>query len=59
MGDYDIPALTDYILNNTGFEKLAYIGHSQGNTQIFYAMSHKLAYFQEKWSLYVALAPPV
>ena len=32
MGDYDIPAVTEYIINITGHPKIAYVGHSQGTT---------------------------
>jgi hypothetical protein len=32
MGLYDVPAEIDYILNVTGYEKLSYIGHSEGTT---------------------------
>lgn len=29
IGYYDLPAMIDYILKETGFTKLGYIGHSQ------------------------------
>jgi len=32
MGEYDIPAVIDYIQYGTGGQKVAYIGHSQGTT---------------------------
>ena len=32
MGQYDLPAVFDYIAEVTGEEKIAYIGHSQGTT---------------------------
>jgi pimeloyl-ACP methyl ester carboxylesterase len=32
MGDYDAPAQVDYVRKATGFDKLTYIGHSQGTT---------------------------
>lgn len=35
MGKYDVPANVDFILEQTGFEKLIYMGHSQGTTQWF------------------------
>lgn len=28
MGTLDVPAMTKYVLNYTGFDKLTYIGHS-------------------------------
>jgi pimeloyl-ACP methyl ester carboxylesterase len=30
MAEFDQPALWDYILKETGVEKITYIGHSQG-----------------------------
>ncbi len=38
MAKYDIPAMLRYILHATGFEKLAYVGHSQGTIQMFAAL---------------------
>lgn len=35
MGQYDIPASIDFILNKTNHSKLHYMGHSQGTTQFF------------------------
>jgi len=35
MALYDLPAYLEYIINTTGFEKVDYVGHSQG-TMIFY-----------------------
>jgi len=33
MGLYDVPAMTDFILEKTGYDQLAaYIGHSEGTT---------------------------
>ena len=57
MGQYDQPAIIDYILNITNNSKLAYIGHSQGTTQMFYALSKYGDSMREKLSLFVALAP--
>lgn len=39
MGKYDVPANIDYIINETGFSKVAYVGHSQGTTQMFAALA--------------------
>ena len=60
MGLYDQPAYMDYILNNTGLEKIsAYIGHSEGTSQMFIGASLKPDYFKSKVDLFVALAPIV
>mmetsp|Transcript_20866 Transcript_20866/g.25607 ORF Transcript_20866/g.25607 Transcript_20866/m.25607 type:complete len:98 (+) Transcript_20866:330-623(+) len=32
MGKYDLPAMIDLIQNETGGQKVAYVGHSQGTT---------------------------
>lgn len=32
MGKYDVPAVIDYIQSQTGGQKVAYAGHSQGTT---------------------------
>ena len=57
MGQYDIPAVIDTIQAKTGGQKVAYIGHSQGTTQMFSALSENSAYFADKVPLYVALGP--
>ena len=41
MGDYDLPALIDYSRKVTGQNKVAYISHSLGTTEMFYAISNK------------------
>lgn len=35
MGQYDVPTNIDFVLQQTGVEKLTYIGHSQGTTQFW------------------------
>lgn len=44
MGIYDHPAVIDYILNQTGYSKLNYIGHSQGTTTLLVLLSLKPEY---------------
>ncbi|XP_035711822.1 gastric triacylglycerol lipase-like [Folsomia candida] len=39
MGDKDIPAVIDYILNTTGHKKLKYVGFSMGTTMFWTMMS--------------------
>ena len=39
MGRYDLTRSIDFILEQTTAKKLTYIGHSIGNTQMFYALS--------------------
>ena len=39
MAQYDIVSNVEYVLNATGFEKLSYVGHSQGTIQAFAGFS--------------------
>ncbi|KAJ6240394.1 lysosomal acid lipase-related [Anaeramoeba flamelloides] len=55
---YDLEATFDFILDKTGFEKLGYVGHSQGTTMMFCLLTTNPEY-AKKINLFVALAPPV
>ena len=57
MGLYDAPAQIDYVRKITGYNKLTYMGHSQGTTQMFYALSKNEDFWAERLNLFVALAP--
>ena len=57
MGKYDAPAQVDYVRNYTSSEKVTYIGHSQGTSQMFSAMSFNQTYWESRLNLFVALAP--
>jgi pimeloyl-ACP methyl ester carboxylesterase len=35
MGFYDVPAMTSFILKETGHPQLSYVGHSMGTTMFF------------------------
>lgn len=59
LGQYDLPAFTDYILSQTNHKKLAYFGHSMGTTAAMYALTLDNQYYKERWSLIVCLAPPL
>ncbi|OXB53473.1 hypothetical protein ASZ78_017035 [Callipepla squamata] len=56
MAMYDVPAMVSFILQETGQEKLFYIGHAQGNSLGFIAFS-SMPHLAEKISLFIALAP--
>ncbi|TMW47666.1 hypothetical protein DOY81_007256 [Sarcophaga bullata] len=56
IGVYDLPAMLDYVLLNTGFKKLGYFGHSQGTTSFFVLCSMRPEY-NEKITMMHALAP--
>ena len=58
MGEYDAPAQVEYALNFVGQRKAAaFIGHSQGSSQMFYALSAHPDFWKKKVNLFVALAP--
>ncbi|XP_045536365.1 lipase 1-like [Papilio machaon] len=55
-GYYDLPAIIDRVLNETGFKKLNAIGFSQGNT-IFYVLCSTRPEYNSKINVMMALAP--
>jgi len=57
MGKYDAVAQVEKALSVSGKSKLTWIGHSQGTSQMFYAMSTNASYWKSKLNLFVALAP--
>ena len=57
MGDNDIPAVIQYIIQETNHPKVAYIGHSQGTTQMFYGLATNEDFFADKVSVFMALGP--
>ena len=57
MGDYDAPAQVDFVRSQTKTDKVTYIGHSQGTTQMFYGIAKQEEFWKERLNLYVALAP--
>lgn len=57
MAQYDLPAVVDYVLNTTGAAKTGYVGHSQGTTQAFAALSLLRPELNDKLSVFIALAP--
>ncbi|XP_045497930.1 lipase 1-like [Colias croceus] len=56
IGNYDLPAFIDYVLQETGYEKLNAIGHSQGTT-IFFVMGSMRTEYNDKVNALIALAP--
>jgi len=52
----DLPSQINYVLQQTGVEKLTYIGHSEGTIQAFAGFIHNTT-LAERVNLYVALAP--
>ncbi|KAL3280207.1 hypothetical protein HHI36_017707 [Cryptolaemus montrouzieri] len=55
---YDLPAFVDYILEKTGFDKLFFIGHSQGAT-VYAAFVSRRPEYNQKVALCCLLGPPI
>lgn len=49
--------MVDYVRGFTGQDKIAYIGHSQGTTQMFSALSENKGDLKRKINAFIALAP--
>ncbi|XP_026725377.1 lipase 3-like [Trichoplusia ni] len=56
IGNFDLPAFIDYILETTGQSKLHYIGHSQGGTT-FLVLNSLRPEYNEKFISFQGLAP--
>ena len=60
MGTVDVPAFLDKITEVTGHEKMSYIGYSNGNVQMTYAlMMMEESYFVDKLDRVVYQAPGI
>lgn len=57
LGKYDAPAQIDFVRQLTGKDKIGYIGHSQGTTQMFSALSLNHGDLNSKINSFIALAP--
>jgi len=58
MGIYDIKSHFQYIQKDTGYEKIVYIGHSQGTTQVFAAISDDPS-FANSFKQFIGLGPVI
>lgn len=56
IGYYDLPAMIDYIIKETGEQKMQYIGFSQGTTA-FWVMTSSRPEYNDKITAMQALAP--
>ena len=59
MGKFDLPANLNYIIKKTGFQRVKYIGHSQGATQVFSALAKNHGGVRSLLDNFFALAPVV
>ena len=57
IAEYDLPAFFDYVTKATGKEKIDYVGHSQGTTSLFAALSDRNPVVTEKLGKVMALGP--
>lgn len=58
IGKHDVPAMINYILKQTGYQKLSYVGHSMGCAVFFIAMiTHPE--LNSKIDVMMAMAPGV
>lgn len=58
MGTHDTPKVIDLIKTRTKVDKITYIGHSEGTTQIMAGASLIPDFYKDSFKLAVFLAPP-
>ncbi|KND03359.1 uncharacterized protein SPPG_02402 [Spizellomyces punctatus DAOM BR117] len=56
MAKFDVPAVVNYVCETTGWNKVAYLGYSQGTAQMFMSLSVSEE-MNEKVAIFVGLAP--
>ncbi|KAM7351818.1 lipase 1-like isoform 2-T2 [Cochliomyia hominivorax] len=56
IGYFDLPVMIDHILNQTGYKKISYVGHSQGTTA-FWVLCSLHPQYNSKITMMHALAP--
>ena len=54
-----MPAMIDYIVALTKYEKVVFVGHSLANLAIYSGITDNLEYYQKRLSLMINLAPPL
>lgn len=59
MSKYDLPAAFKYICNVTGFEKIDYIGHSQGSMIMFIALAERNEAVKSRLKHFIAWGPVI
>ena len=57
MAAIDLPSFFQYVVNQTAQEKINYVGHSQGTTMMFAALSEKNPFITEHLKTFIALGP--
>lgn len=59
MAKYDVPANIDYVKNATGYEKIDYLGHSQGSFSFFLAILNDPDYINKNIASFSAIGTVV
>lgn len=57
FGIYDLPAMINFIKSTSNVEKILFVGHSLGTTQLFAGYSIIPEYFSENLNGFIALGP--
>lgn len=57
MAIHDLPSMIEYVLNSTGRTNLTYVGHSQGTTQMFAALTMNNDYYKQRLNGFIAFGP--
>ena len=42
LGKYDLPAMVEHVLRDTGLPSLTYVGHSMGTTALWYGLESEI-----------------
>lgn len=59
LGEYDLKTQIEQVLSVTGKMQLTYMGHSQGTSQMYYALATDQEWFKSRVNLFIAAAPIV
>lgn len=59
LGIYDKKAVIEEVLRLTGVEKLTYLGHSQGFTEMAVAIIEDGQFWKDKLNVFIAMSPGV
>eukprot|EP00008_Paramoeba_atlantica_P013433 CAMPEP_0201489392 /NCGR_PEP_ID=MMETSP0151_2-20130828/22630_1 /ASSEMBLY_ACC=CAM_ASM_000257 /TAXON_ID=200890 /ORGANISM="Paramoeba atlantica, Strain 621/1 / CCAP 1560/9" /LENGTH=407 /DNA_ID=CAMNT_0047874979 /DNA_START=95 /DNA_END=1318 /DNA_ORIENTATION=+ len=59
FAQYDVPAFLSFIMSKTGYNKVSYVGHSQGTLQMFAALSESNNMARDHINLFAALGPVI
>jgi hypothetical protein len=55
MAQYDLPAIVEYIKSRTSYEKISWIGHSQGTFQFYLSYALRPDYMNQNFEKFVSI----